>query len=250
MLAKSYTRSPFSAKKLLEQTGLEEITNYPLDLFVSGLGAILIEEPLFKADGRIVHGERNTIIKVNSDIPYEAKKRFTIAHEIGHLILHKNLPIHNENENTLNWFNNTEKKLKKGRQELEANEFATELLMPDWLFYEEAKGKTFCPELIKTLSIRFKTSLTSTIFRYAQLPLHPICIVFISKGVVQYWKKTDSLKVWIKNINKLPPPSDSVAKEYIDFNYGFLYSGKDKQQEISRSTWFELSEFNTDSLFY
>ncbi|MDW3649992.1 MAG: ImmA/IrrE family metallo-endopeptidase [Bacteroidia bacterium] len=250
MRPKVLTKAPYKAKKLLEYVGLKEITNFPLETLIAGLGAILIEEPLVSCDGRIIHGKHNTIIKVNSEIQYEARKRFTIAHEIGHLQLHKNIPIHNDTSNTLNWFHRTEKKLVKGIQELEANEFATELLMPDKLFYEQAKGEIFSPDLLVSLSNRFKTSITSTIFRYLQFPLHPIFISFISNGIVQYWKKSDDLRVWVKDLNKLPPPSDSVSREYIDFNYGFLYSGREKKQEISKSTWFEISNREEDSIFY
>ena len=105
-------------------------------MLVSGLGATLIETPLNNSDGKIIKGRSKTLIKINSNIPYPEKRRFTIAHEIGHLILHEKLEIHNENTNTLNWFKNTEDQAKRGIQEWEANDFASELLMPENIFSE------------------------------------------------------------------------------------------------------------------
>lgn len=70
--------------------------------------------------------------------------------------------------------------------------------------------------MIKQLAERFKASLTATVFKYLQLDnLHPICLVFIENGKVKYWKKSDELKVWLGDYNRLAPPADSVAMEYI-----------------------------------
>ena len=245
------SKGALKAVKLLEEIGFDEITQMPMDIFVSGLGATLIEESLTNCDGKIIKGRKKTLIKINSDIPYEGKKRFTIAHEIGHYLLHEKLEIHNENSNTLNWFMTTENQAKQGIQEKEANEFATELLMPSKIFQKEAQSKAFSPELIKSLSDRFKTSITSTLFRYCELKdLHPIFIVFIYNGTVKYWKKSQDLYVKVKDIVKLKPPVDSVAQEYIDANYEFIYSGKEKAQSIEKSTWFELDQYTKNTPFF
>ena len=45
------------AKELLEEIGLYDITDMPMDLFVSALGATLIEEPLKNSDGKIIRGK-------------------------------------------------------------------------------------------------------------------------------------------------------------------------------------------------
>jgi len=245
------SKGALKAIKLLEEIGFDEITEIPMDILVSGLGATLIEESLKNCDGKIIKGRKKTLIKINSDISYEGKKRFTIAHEIGHYLLHEKLEVHNENSNTLNWFMTAENQAKQGIQEKEANEFAIELLMPSKIFQKEAHGKMFCPELIKHLSDRFKTSITSTLFRYCELKnLHPIFIVFIYNGTVKYWKKSQDLYVKVKDIVKLNPPVDSVAQEYIDANYEFIYSGKEKAQPIEKSTWFVLDQYTKDTPFF
>jgi len=238
------------ARKLLREIEFDEITEIPMNLFVSGLGATLVEEKMDNKDGKIVRGRSKTLIKVNSEISYESKKRFTIAHEIGHYLMHDKIEVHNENSNTLNWFHNAENQLKKGRHEWEANDFATELLMPEKLFRTESSGKAFSPSLLQYLSDRFKTSLTSTLFRCLQLDLHPLLVIFINDGVVKYWRKSNSWYYYIKNITKLSPPSDSVAMEYINANYEIIYSGNEKVQSITKSTWCSLNENDDDTEFF
>lgn len=240
------------AKQFLEDIGVDEITEIPMKRIVSSLGAIYIEEPLKKSDGKIIRGEKRTIIKVSSSILYEERKRFTIAHEIGHLLLHDrlDLEIHDENSNTLNWFKNVENQAKKGRQEWEANDFASELLMPENLFRKETNNKPFSPRLIKELAQRFKTSITSTVYRILELNIYPLFIVYVYNGKVKYWKKSSDLWVKVKENTTQKPPEDSVAMEYIEANYDYIYKEDEKAQEIYKSTWFELKKDENDSTFY
>ena len=68
---------------------------------------------------------------------YEPRRRFTLAHELGHVCI----PWHNGDikcETDNNYFNINGKKL-LDTQELEANIFASEILMPTGWIKEEAK---------------------------------------------------------------------------------------------------------------
>jgi hypothetical protein len=244
---KRSTNAHLKAQKLLANCGLDEITDLSMDLFVAGIDAILIEEELKHCDGKIIFGNSKAIIKVNSQIQFQERKRFVAAHEIGHLIMHKNMQLPDDTFHSFNIIAGMEKALKFGKQELEANEFASELLMPEKLFLNAAKGKKFTPLLIKHLAERFKVSLTATVFRYLQFDeLHPLCLVFIENGIVKYWKKSDDLKVWLGDYTRLAPPPDSVASEYLNKDYEFLYKLEGKAQTLSKSTWFTLNEYDTD----
>ena len=240
------------AKMLLTDIGFDEITEIPMDIFVAALGATLIEESLPSSDGKIIRGNTKTLIKVNSDIKFEERRRFTIAHEIGHLLLHDklDLEVHNETSNSLNWFNSAEQQAKKGIQEWEANDFASALLMPEDLIRQETFKKNFSPDLLKKLSYRFKTSLTSTIYRLLSLNIYPLFVVFIYNGNIKYWSKSANFWVRVPDITKLPPPKNSVAEEYIAANYDYVYSGNEKGQLIDKSTWFELKDQEDDSDFF
>lgn len=236
------------AKKVLEEIGFDEITELTNSQLVTGFGIIFIAEPLDNADGKIIRGKSKTIIKVNSSIPYPQRIRYVVAHELGHYFLHKKLEVHTENSRTLNWFN-VENQARRGIQEYEANDFASELLMPEKVFREFVKNKSFSPDLIRDISNRFLTSLTSVVYRLIALDVAPILVVFMADGIVKYWRKSEDLKGWVRDITKLAPPEDSVASEYIDADYDFIYKGNEKAQEIDRSTWFNLYENQPDSKF-
>jgi Zn-dependent peptidase ImmA (M78 family) len=237
------------AKQILDIIGFDDISDLSMEDLMSGFDIIYKEEELNNSDGKIVRGKSRTLIKINSTIISSERKRFVAAHELGHHFLHEKLELHNDNSNTLNWFN-LEKKAQRSQQEYEANDFASELLMPETAFRSFIMAKPFGPQLIKDIAIRFKTSMTSVIFRLLTLDIAPVFVVFISNGVVHYWRKSEDLNVWAPDITKLTPPEDSVAKEYLDANYEYLYSGDEKAQVIDKSTWFRLNEKEDDVEFY
>tara|TARA_R100000951_G_scaffold65260_1_gene55080 strand:+ start:103 stop:879 length:777 start_codon:yes stop_codon:yes gene_type:complete len=227
------------AQKLMQECGIDDPTEFPLDLIVFGRGATLIEKELQNSEGRIVFGNNSAIITINSNIPYEGKKRFVIAHELGHFEMHKNLvKVHHDNDATLEYFKN-------GHQETEANEFASELLMPEHLFRKECEGKKFSPDLLRKLSERFKTSITSVAYKYFELGSHPICLFYSYNNQVKYWKRPDGYSHFINDRTKLTPPEDSVAAEFFDTQK--IYKKEQSKQQIWKSTWFVLNDWDNDN---
>lgn len=80
------------------------------------------------ADGRIWKEGNRFVICVSANKP-ENRKRFTIAHEIGHLFLHMGYIV---NQNLWNRQDNqTYYRNGDSEEEYEANEFAAALLMPE-----------------------------------------------------------------------------------------------------------------------
>lgn len=89
------------------------------------------------------------------------RQNFSIAHEIGHYLLHKKRTFIDEPEQF--WRNESEK---GSKEEQEANFFAAELLMPTEIFksrWNETKGQ---PE---DLSKEFAVSVAAVLFRARDL---------------------------------------------------------------------------------
>lgn len=228
-----------AAQKLMSECGIDDPTEIPLDIIVFGRGATLIEKSLKNSEGRIVFGADSAIITINSDIAYEGKKRFVTAHELGHYEMHRNvIAVHNDTDATLEFFKN-------GNQETEANEFASELLMPEHLFKKECEGKKFSPDLLRHLSERFQTSITSVAYKYFELGSHPTCLFYSHNNKVMYWKRPENYPHFVNDRTKLTPPEDSVATEF--FEKGKIYTKEQSKQPIWKSTWFELKHWENDS---
>ena len=124
--------------KILEDL---DITSAPIDLdrIVDYLGLKIVYKP-FDGDisGCLLRDkEGNAIIGINS-AHHENRQRFTIAHEIGHYLLHKGEPtwIDRNNLERINFrssFSDTVNPI----EEIQANKFAAQLLMPREMLVED-----------------------------------------------------------------------------------------------------------------
>ncbi len=227
------------AKQLLSSLGIDDPTQTSIEDLIIYHDGIVQEIPLNNCDGRMVMKNGKSIVSLNCAIEFPQKKRFVLAHELGHILLHAN------KEATFSDDYSTLEAYKHGIQEKEANDFATELLMPSELFKKACFKQKFGAELIRNLSNRFNTSLTSTIYRYVELGPHPLCVFYSKDRKIQYWKKSDQFRYWIPDRTKLNVPSDSVAEEFYSKNR--IYLKNDSDQIISKSTWFELRDYDSDT---
>ncbi len=227
------------AREIFDYCGIDDPATISLTDLIIYFNGIVNEVPLNNCDGRMVMKNGKSIVSLNSNIEFPQKKRFVLAHELGHILLHGG------KEATFSDDYSTLEAYKHGIQEKEANDFATELLMPEVFFREACLKKKFSPELLRELSEKFNTSITSTVYRFIDFGYHPICAIFSKDGKVEYSKKSKDLLYWIPNRNKLNVPSDSVANEYYTQNR--IYRKEDSAQQIYKSTWFELGENDRDN---
>lgn len=104
------------ANTLLRKYG----TRNPFDI-VKSLNVIVLRVPLVDIRGFYQHFQRNNIIYLNEDLS-EHEAKFVLAHELGHMFLHKNT-------NTI--FMDTATHFNTDKYEIEADTFAINLLIPD-----------------------------------------------------------------------------------------------------------------------
>jgi Zn-dependent peptidase ImmA (M78 family) len=237
------SKGSLSALNLLERCGLNDPTEIPLHKIIFGLGAYYEERPLKKCEGRIFTWSNKTIITINSNISIEGKKRYALAHEIGHFEMHRDsIPIILDSElDFVDW-------LKHGPHEQEANEFAAEFLMPREIFRIECKNKKISPELIRYLASRFQTSLTSTVLRYVQFGNHEVCVVYCKDNKMKWWKKSEDFYPFLNFQFDDSPPSGSVAYEM--FTKKTFYDDLDQKQQVWKSDWFKMKDDEIDTPFF
>lgn len=93
---------------------------------IRGLNVILVYYPLDGVRGFYQYFQRNNIIYIDEQLP-EHEKKFVLAHELGHMMLHKG---------TNAIFMDTRTHFKSSRYETEADLFAMYLLVPDDMIAE------------------------------------------------------------------------------------------------------------------
>ena len=168
------------------------------------MGVLVIEARLDKADARLIRKGPRGLIRVKQDIPEPGRKRFAIAHELGHWTLHRE-----ESQINACTDHNMVAKYRASAPEVEANYFAAELLMPEDLFAPCIRNRRPSFTLISSLATDFRTSLTATAIRYAEVS-DDYCAVVVSEGdKIRWWRGSTRFeeRFWIEAGSPLAPES-------------------------------------------
>ena len=112
-------------KRRVSQLVRKYQTRDPFEM-IKGMNVILVHYPLEGVRGFYQYFQRNNIIYLDERLS-EAEQRFVLAHELGHMFLHKKA-------NAI--FMDTRTQFNTDNFELEANLFAMELLLPDSFLVE------------------------------------------------------------------------------------------------------------------
>lgn len=143
----------------------------PVEKIARNLGAQLRYTP-FKGDlsGMVFRKKHRIIIGVNS-FEHPNRQRFTIAHEIGHMLLHKGKEVYIDRAYRVN-LRNTVSSEAIDEDEIEANRFAAELLMPYFMIKRDVKNIEIDLENdddLKELARKYAVSRQALTFRIINL---------------------------------------------------------------------------------
>ncbi len=172
------------------------------------------------------------IITVNS-LETEERQRFTICHEIAHIVL----DLESSHEEVPSW-----SYAKRHPNEIACDTFAAELLMPyqQWLSVVPKEEPSL--KLIQHMADMFGTSLPAAASRFASLSDAPCAFVTMERGAVRYAARSTSLRqagAWISPRSVIPP--GSVAHRVRSSGANTTDTG-----EISQDVWFDNWEKGLD----
>ena len=183
------------------------------------------ELELGEAGYTITKPDGNHIVTVNS-LDSEERQRFTICHEIAHIVL--GLPSSHEEIPSWSY-------AKRELNEVWCDIFAAELLMPYQIWKAAVEDTEPSIEVIEELAQNFKTSFPAAASRYASLSSTPCAYVTMEKGTIRYASRSTVLRrvnAWISPKSPIPPGSVSHrirATEQNGFDSG----------NVAQDVWFE-----------
>ncbi|GAA3797014.1 ImmA/IrrE family metallo-endopeptidase [Streptomyces phyllanthi] len=162
-------RADAAARELLARFGIDEP---PVDprLLAEKLNVLVVHQEM-KDDvsGMLLRREEQQVIGVNQNHAPK-RQRFTVAHELGHLLLHRGRPLILDAQTRVN-LRNTVSSMATDREEIEANRFAAALLAPETMVRREVKRLRFhtVEDLVEQLAERFDMSQTAMNYRLMNL---------------------------------------------------------------------------------
>lgn len=157
------------------------------------------------------------LIVVNPRIRQSGRKRFTIAHEIGHYVLLDNLgsPSVCSLADVGTW-------RRDSRIERAADIFAAELLLPEQEVRRIVSEHAVTFQTAERIKSTFDVSLMAAAFRCVEVADAECALVVTVNGLVKYYEPSASWNYRI--VTKRAPPKSTMARELVDEPFkGELY---------------------------
>lgn len=227
------------AKKLIDDFGIDDssiLVDHLEDLCFE-LKAPVQYQKLDGAEARIVAADGRAVITVNSEEKMVERQRFSIGHELGHFMLHcANANEFNCSRRDMNeWF----AKQKAASQEVEANEFSIELLIPESLAKPLIAREKPSIDLVERMAEKFLMSRSASALRFVELTEEAVAVVFFSKakGITGQPKKSkyfEQQNYWF--------PAGPLDKESLAYD---LVNGTDSSRmtSVAASAWIDLPDY-------
>lgn len=231
-----------TAQQMIAYYSITSPDEIELELIAVDRGVFPQEICLRGSDARLVtsRGHKRGIASINSTIPEHGRKRFALAHELGHFELHRHhTPDWNCTERDFLRFGETQV------QETEANVFAAELLMPEKLFRKDCIGMTPGFQCITKLAEVFTTSISSTVYRYVEIGNHPCALVCCRAGRIAWFRLSSDYRHRVQPVGTILHQNTAV--------WEFLNSGKrppEKQELTLPEYWLQAGTFDSRTELY
>jgi Zn-dependent peptidase ImmA (M78 family) len=181
------------AEAFLRDEGIEKL---PIDPFaIAASRDIVVELKPDTAEGvsgmLLRHGDSFGILYA-THVPSEGFRRFSVAHELGHYfldghidyVLPKGSQVHTSHAGFVSG----------DEYELEADNFAAGLLMPDGPFKRALEKCEPGISTVESMANLCRTSLTATAIRYAELTDDAVAVVVSTGSVIDYCRMSETLK--------------------------------------------------------
>ncbi|WP_244539156.1 ImmA/IrrE family metallo-endopeptidase [Pseudomonas aeruginosa] len=175
--------------------GVREI-KAPMVLDVNACEGMLVRNPKDTAEWGIFYNG-----KANPE-----RQRFTIAHELGHFILHRD---------QRQSFNCDKESVYSGADtirviEREADDFASNLLMPGDLLREWISNQRIDLHVLSALAKRFQVSFEALCIRFIKFTTQRAILVYWDNGFVKYeWRSSSAVKTRAR-IRRTDDPQEPI----------------------------------------
>jgi uncharacterized protein DUF955 len=218
-------RAEAAARRAFDDLGLKTPTEASIEAIAYEMGALVRDIPMTGAVGRLSSLGSRAIISISTSVTFEGRRRWTVAHELGHFLLHRD-----HNQIQLLQEASVEEHYDQGI-EREANAFASEFLMPERLWTKHVDVKRPDLDIVRGLAKQYQVSLMGAAIRFVKLCPERCAVVFAKGRRVQWFAAGPEFHHWIQPKQEL----DSYTLAYDYFAKG---QEPRRRESVSASAWF------------
>jgi len=218
----AFARALLSRLKILGAVNLDELASR-IGLKIREVDSDTFEGALVRIPNRPVGR-----VAVSRDIREPGRRRFTISHEIGHYVL----PGHGQSICKTREIESWGRAI--SAQELAANRFASELLLPTPLVARMVRTQWATIEAARDISNQFHTSLTAAAMKCMDVTDEKCVLVVTDASVIQWTRPSDAFRHYVARGNRVS--TGSFASR--------LFTGPERQLEgaVPADAWLSGAE--------
>jgi hypothetical protein len=227
------------ARAVLKELGLAHPTETSLENIAWLRGALVTDVPMSGAQGWLARLGSRATIAVSQSITYPRRRRFVIAHELGHLEMHRDvdqIDVCDENKIDYRYDASTEK---------EANAFASEFLMPRVLWEKRTDVAKPTLDIVSTLADEYEVSFIAAGIRFVKLCPERTCVVFTKDGIMKWAAYSPDFngerRLWV-------PTGQALSSYTLAYDYFKKGQVTHRPEIVSAEGWLEGSTFSDDDV--
>jgi hypothetical protein len=225
-------RSLSHAEKLLQSLGITQPDEIDLEAIAWDRGAEVRYRILEGCEARILGVDNKAIISIHSEVGIP-RRRFSIAHELGHWQYHKGRSFMCRKKDIGNYSN-----AHMNDPERIADKYAADLILPLYIFkgvIRQYKLSNF--DTIGDIANLFNVSMTATAIRYVEYGDEPCMLICHSQRGREWFIRH-------KDVPQRLFPKKELDHDSSAFEVVFGEKEKTNQQIIGADAWFDLSYAN------
>jgi hypothetical protein len=173
-------RARAAAAELVRRLGLTAPTDLVIEDIAEALGAEIVIGPLPNALAQVVRIGAAARIRISDRIEHEGRRRFSIAHELGHLWLGHEARSFAELCSAI-----AIEGMPVRMEEAESNAFASELRMPAAMLMSWATLGPPTVETAREVADAFRVSLTAAALRLIELSPYACALTICRRGRIR-----------------------------------------------------------------
>jgi hypothetical protein len=235
-------RAQSTAFRLLQEYGFRHPCEIDLEALAIDRGLKLKFGGISGCEARLVRIGARGIVRVKEQEIASPRCRFAISHELGHWELHPDTQSFVCTVNNLRDY-------QKDPKEIEANAFASELLMPSGLLRPFLEKQELCIRTARDMAKHFNVSMTAAAIRLC-LEKRDESYLILSRNCKVEWasRHTDRSGVWVERGQALSDrsnawhlcrdPERDVVSELVDPDCWFLeFDHSDASLEVCEESY-------------
>lgn len=232
-----HRRAVRTAQRVIEDYGIRRPEDIDLEAIAFDRGLVVIDAPLSGSWARLLRKGNRGLVRVSDSIPYAGQRRFCIAHELGHFLLH-------EDQSQLEACSNEDMLLgyARGSAEAEANAFAGQLILPDALVRGRLEANELSLGTVSSLAKEFEATMSVTIHRIVDIAEHVCALVRSEAGVIRSFHRCADFPFRIRDMGTKLDARSCAGEFFLDGPTAEL------EADVLAEAWLQADRLTGDEL--